>query len=109
MDILSQIFSSIIDVCYSLLGNYGLAIIVFTLLTKIILLPVSLWTQRNSIKMVEMMPDLNRLKINLLFYLNKYSISVLRASFRRLIYAEIVDFLFVENLQMHFYPSPRKK
>lgn len=63
MDILSQIFSSIIGICYSLLGNYGLAIVVFTLFTKVILLPVSLWTQRNSIKMVEMMPDLNRLKI----------------------------------------------
>lgn len=63
MNILSQIFSNIIGFCYSFLGNYGLAIVVFTLLTKVILLPVSLWTQRNSIKMVEMMPDLNRLKI----------------------------------------------
>jgi YidC/Oxa1 family membrane protein insertase len=45
------------------LGNYGWAIVVFTLLTKVILLPVSLWTQRNSIKMVEMMPELNLLKI----------------------------------------------
>lgn len=63
MNILSQIFVSIITFCYTFLGNYGLAIVVFTLLTKVILLPVSLWTQRNSIKMVEMMPELNRLKI----------------------------------------------
>lgn len=63
MGILSQIFSNIMEYCYIVLGNYGLAIIIFTLLTKIILMPVSLWTQRNSIKMVEMMPDLNRLKI----------------------------------------------
>lgn len=63
MEILSQIFGRIMVYCYTFLGNYGLAIVVFTLLTKIILMPVSLWTQRNSIKMVEMMPDLNRLKI----------------------------------------------
>jgi len=37
--------------------------VVFTLLTKIILLPVSLWTQRNSIKMVEMLPEINQLKL----------------------------------------------
>ena len=49
--------------CYRFVGDYGLAIILFTLLTKIILFPVSLWVQRNSIKMVVLMPDLNRLKL----------------------------------------------
>jgi len=63
MNILAQIFGNIMEFCYSFLGDYGLVIVVFTLLTKIILLPVSLWTQRNSIKMVEMMPEINRLKI----------------------------------------------
>lgn len=49
--------------CYSLVGNYVLAVILFTALTKVILFPISLWTYRNSIKMVELMPDLNALKI----------------------------------------------
>lgn len=48
--------------CFRLISNYGLAIILFTLLTKIILLPLSVWVQKNSIKMVRMQPELNRIK-----------------------------------------------
>ena len=39
------------------------SIIIFTFLTKIILFPLSLLTQKNSIKMVQMMPEENALKI----------------------------------------------
>ena len=48
--------------CWELCGNYGVAIILFTLLTKIILLPLSVWIQKNSIRMVEIQPELNRIK-----------------------------------------------
>lgn len=48
---------------YSLCGNFTSAIILFTFLTKVILFPVSLWTHRNSLTMVGLMPELNRLKI----------------------------------------------
>ncbi len=48
--------------CFRFISNYGLAIILFTLLTKIILLPLSVWVQKNSIKMVRMQPELNRIK-----------------------------------------------
>lgn len=65
MGLLSSIFGPIMRVCYRLLnGNYGLAIILFTLLTKIILLPLSIWVQKNSIKMVKMEPELNQIKID---------------------------------------------
>ena len=47
---------------YNLLENYGLAIILFTLLTKIILIPLSVWVHWDSIKMVKMQPELNRIK-----------------------------------------------
>ena len=47
---------------WELLGNYGLAIILFTLCTKIILLPVSIWVHKNSIKMVMIQPDINFIK-----------------------------------------------
>ena len=50
--------------CYSLVNNYGLSIIVFTLVTKVMLLPVNVWTHRNALKMVKMQPDINRLKID---------------------------------------------
>ena len=47
---------------FGLVGSYGLTILLFTLITKIILLPVSLLVQKNSIKMVRMRPELDSLK-----------------------------------------------
>lgn len=49
--------------CYTLCGNYGVAVILFMFITKIILLPVSVWVQKNSIKMVKIQPDINFLKV----------------------------------------------
>ena len=50
---------------YMLLKNYGLAIILFTLATKVILLPISIWIQKNSILMVKIQPQVNFIKANL--------------------------------------------
>ncbi|MDL2220698.1 membrane protein insertase YidC [Eubacteriales bacterium OttesenSCG-928-N14] len=47
--------------CLLLLGNYGVAIIVFTLLTKVILFPLSIWVQKNSIKMIKLQPAINQI------------------------------------------------
>lgn len=60
---MSRLLSILIQFCYTICGNYILSIIVFTLLSKVILLPISLWTHRSGIKMVEMTPEINRLKI----------------------------------------------
>lgn len=49
--------------CYRITGNYGLGIILFTLLTKILLFPIGILTQKNSIQMVKLMPENNALKI----------------------------------------------
>ncbi|MBQ8426424.1 MAG: membrane protein insertase YidC [Clostridia bacterium] len=51
--------------CWWLVGNYGLAIILFTLGTKFILLPISVWIQKNSILMVKIQPEVNFLKARL--------------------------------------------
>lgn len=48
--------------CYSLVGNYGIAIILFTLISKIVLFPISFWVHKNSIKMVKLMPEINHIK-----------------------------------------------
>lgn len=50
---------------WQLVGNYGLAIILFTLATKVVLLPISIWIQKNSILMVKIQPEVNYLKANL--------------------------------------------
>ena len=52
----------IMKICYGVVGNYGLAIILFTFVSKIILLPISIWVQKNSIKMVKMQPEVNCIK-----------------------------------------------
>lgn len=62
-NLLSQILSTVIQRCYSFCGNYTLSIILFTLLTKFLLLPISLWVHRSGIQMVQLMPELNSLKI----------------------------------------------
>lgn len=61
-DILGTPLGYILKFCYDVIHNYGLAIIVFTLITKLILFPVSLMVQKNSIKMIKMKPKLDALK-----------------------------------------------
>ena len=46
--------------CREQVGNYGLAIILFTLVTKLVILPVSVWVHKNSIRMVSIQPQINR-------------------------------------------------
>lgn len=48
---------------YDIFHNYGIAIILFTLFSKIVLLPISIWVQKNSIKMVKIQPEINRIKM----------------------------------------------
>lgn len=48
--------------CYLTVKNYGIAVILFTLVTKILLFPVSLKIQKNSIKLVQMRPKIEALK-----------------------------------------------
>ncbi|MBQ7943697.1 MAG: membrane protein insertase YidC [Lachnospiraceae bacterium] len=48
--------------CYSLCHNYYVAIFLFTLLTKVILIPLSVMVQKNSIKTVRMQPEMNHIK-----------------------------------------------
>ena len=61
MSILLNILTVIMNFCYRLCRNYGLAIILFTLISKIVLMPLSVWVQKNSIKMVKMQPEINHI------------------------------------------------
>ncbi|MCQ2751672.1 MAG: membrane protein insertase YidC, partial [Coriobacteriales bacterium] len=60
---LADILWFIMQPCYDLTGNWWVAILLFTVIVKIILMPMALWCQKNSIVMVQLMPDLNRLKV----------------------------------------------
>ena len=63
LELLSSLFGFVIRQCYAFTGNYILAIVMFTVLTKVVLFPMTLWMHRNGIRMVELTPELNRLKI----------------------------------------------
>ena len=60
---MGQLFGAVMKWCYSITGNYGAAIILFTLFSKIVLLPVSVWVQKNSIRMIRIQPEINRIKV----------------------------------------------
>ena len=49
--------------CYNFVKNYGITIILFTLATKVIMFPLSIYIQKNSISMVKINPQLNEIKM----------------------------------------------
>ena len=57
-------FGILMKWCWQLVGNYGAAIILFTLATKLVLLPFSVWIHKNSINMIKIQPAVNFLKAN---------------------------------------------
>lgn len=73
MQAIGDFFGIIIGWCYQLVNNYGLTIILFTFLTKVIMLPISIMVQKNSIKMVKMYPEMNAIKAK--FFGNRDMIS----------------------------------
>ena len=66
MDIINSTFGTffgiIMRLCYIAIGDFGWSIVVFTILTKAILFPISLISQKNSIIMVKIKPALDDLQ-----------------------------------------------
>lgn len=60
---IAEVLQFIVQPCYDFTGNWWIAIFLFTVIVKIILMPLALWVQWNSIKMVQIMPAINRLKV----------------------------------------------
>lgn len=58
----ANILGILINLIYKITNNYGITIIVFTLISKIILFPVNIFIQKNSIKMIKIKPKLEELK-----------------------------------------------
>lgn len=62
MEWFSKFLGWLFSLVYSINGNYLTALILFTLLTKIILLPLSIIVHKNSIKLVKLTPEINKIK-----------------------------------------------
>lgn len=63
LQFLATVFGAILDPCYRLTGSWWIAIALFTLITKVILMPISLWCQSNSLKVVSLLPQVNAIKV----------------------------------------------
>ena len=63
MEYLVQCFAWLMDWCHSWCPNWWADIVIFTFFTKILQFPVSLWCQVNALKMVQLMPFENRIKM----------------------------------------------
>ena len=61
--ILAAPLGYIMYLCFLVLGNYGRAIILFTVISKILLFPISIWVQKNSVKMARLKPELDDIKL----------------------------------------------
>ncbi|MCM1298325.1 MAG: YidC/Oxa1 family membrane protein insertase, partial [[Eubacterium] siraeum] len=92
IDFLIGILGYVMYGCYFLIKNYGLSIIAFTLITKLILFPISLLTQKNAIKMVQMQPELNALKIKYIDDKDKFTDGQL-ALYKRYKYNPLLDMI----------------
>lgn len=92
MDYIAIPFNALMRYCYQWTGNYVFAVIIFTLITRVILFPIAMWTQRNSIKMVEIMPAVNELKIR--YFGDKNTIAEeTQALYKRVHYHPLASFV----------------
>ena len=57
-----EIFSGLLAAIYAVIGNYGLAIIVLTLLSRIVMLPLTIKQTRSMRKMQALQPEVNRIR-----------------------------------------------
>ena len=73
IDLLIGILGYVMRFCFLLCGSYGISIILFTLLTKVVLFPLSIMTQKNSIRMVQLQPRLDELKIKYIDDKDRYT------------------------------------
>jgi YidC/Oxa1 family membrane protein insertase len=60
---MGNIFLTVLEFCYDITDNFGLAIILFTLMVKVILFPISLISQKNSLILFRLQPQLQDIKV----------------------------------------------
>ncbi|SDB09169.1 YidC/Oxa1 family membrane protein insertase [Ruminococcaceae bacterium FB2012] len=48
--------------CYKLIGNYGIALLIFTLVTRLLMLPLSIKQQKSTARMAMIQPELEKIK-----------------------------------------------
>ncbi|MCO5167261.1 MAG: YidC/Oxa1 family insertase periplasmic-domain containing protein [Planctomycetes bacterium] len=59
---MARVLLSILGLFHAIVGNWGVAIILLTFLVRSLLLPLSIWSQKNMLRMQKLAPEMNRLK-----------------------------------------------
>lgn len=62
MDFLYSIFGYLFRILYSFVANYGIALVIFTVFFRVILLPSTIKQQKSSAKMMRLQPKLKRIR-----------------------------------------------
>ena len=62
LDIIAVPFGYIMRLIYEIIGSYGLSIIAFSLLAKLVMLPFSIKTKKSMLDMQRIQPKLNELQ-----------------------------------------------
>ena len=62
MSIFAEVFGYLLGLIYNLVQNYGVAIIIFTLLTKLILMPFTIKQLRSSKAMAALQPKMKEIQ-----------------------------------------------
>lgn len=55
-------FGWLLKICYNLVGNYGVAIIIFTLLSKLVILPFQMKSKKSMMELQKLQPKLRELE-----------------------------------------------
>lgn len=62
MNILATPLGWIMKLCYELISNYGIALLIFTLITRLVVFPLNIKQQKSTAKMSMLTPELEKLK-----------------------------------------------
>ena len=62
MGAISSLFGYILNALYNLFNNYGIAIIIFSILLRIILIPITIKQQKTMKKTTKMQQEMNSIR-----------------------------------------------
>lgn len=60
---IADLFGYVLNFIYDIIQNYGIAIILFTILLKIVWLPISIWQQKSMRKSAKIQQETNKLQV----------------------------------------------
>ena len=66
MSLLATPLGWIMKLCYALVKNYGIALLLFTLITRLVVFPLNVKQQKSTARMAMLNPQLEKLRKNML-------------------------------------------